>query len=149
MYSISACCRLPTWQLQAIVPQVQVRCIDQAVRMLLFLSTCSRLATGLLVSRSRDVTLKRKSWTGKALPQKVHALMYRVRVFTEWSLGPCGLFANQKAYVLPSCNSMSVWINKSDFIFLLPSSVLISVWIQPGGSMKVMTLYRFVFQWHW
>lgn len=89
--------------------------------MVWFLSTCSHLATGLLVTLSRGVTLKRKSWTRKALPQKVPALLYCVRVCTVWSLGPCSPFANQKTYVLPGCNCMSVWIHKCDFFIFLRS----------------------------
>lgn len=112
-----------------------------------FLPTCSHLASGLLVTLSRGVREEKvpdqKSPTWEVLPYCT------VRDGTEWRLGPCSLVANQKAYVLPGCNSMSVWINKTDFYFSEISSELLSASIQPGRSMKVVTLFRFVFQWHW
>lgn len=45
-----------------------------------------------------------------------------------WAMGVC---ANQKADVLPGCNSMSDWIKRSDFFFPEISSNLLSAWIQP------------------
>lgn len=66
--SFSACSPLPMGQHQAIGPQVQVPCINWAVQ------RCALVPVNIQSSGhwtlSRGVTLKRKSWTRKALLQR-------------------------------------------------------------------------------
>lgn len=90
-----------------------------------------------------------RTWESFSLWWDTPGLLHCVSVCPGWSLGPWLSVLTRR---LMCCQAkIPCQSEPRDLTVFSPeiSSDLLSAWIQPGGSMKVLTVYRFVFQWHW